>query len=393
METHLAGCSCFQCWKAEPTLPLRGDDEQSISRPLGSARRDASSLVDVIFASRSPSRSRSPKCVPSQPSSFWEALHAIEEAPVPRWADAADVHVLEVAEESDAASQPPHQAPVVDEEAPVVDEEVPPQAPVVDEEGIAAAQIEIESDEEGIAATEIDSESEHPAEHSTVSSNGSRHDAESDATSDGDGDGEPAQPAASLLTLWQLGAALPYVEISASQEERDRLAFLRWDALSRKRAVERDRERRASEISARMEDMVMEDHIRAQKVLASGMLITFSLGDGLAADMDADVQDRLVSVMSKTDSPVYVGSTVSPSWRWQGGTTERGPMMGHHAKYSGMTVVAIRRSTEIAALETMLIKFACARWGDATKLDNKARDGRGFSSKSSPYGYVYVCYY
>ena len=85
----------------------------------------------------------------------------------------------------------------------------------------------------------------------------------------------------------------------------------------------------------------------------------------------------------------YVGATVSPSWRMNGGENARWHMPGHMAQgWRKMTVVCCRLGHAARDLEVILINYGLNKYGD--RCANKARDSRGFRCGADEPGFVYV---
>ena len=100
---------------------------------------------------------------------------------------------------------------------------------------------------------------------------------------------------------------------------------------------------------------------------------------------------RLVDAVPRYGSELpecYKGGTSSPTWRWNGGASDRKtPMAGHHTVYQYMRVVAARKGPAGPALEKDLIKMAVENFPDQTL--NRAPDARGLGK--SGWNFIYIC--
>ncbi len=100
------------------------------------------------------------------------------------------------------------------------------------------------------------------------------------------------------------------------------------------------------------------------------------------------VSVALLRIVRDADS-FYVGGTKSPSWRWQGGVSDRStkPMVGHSANWEVMKVIACRFDESAGELETFLIQKCLA--AEPQRCANKVADSRGLSK--SGHNWIYVC--
>ena len=113
--------------------------------------------------------------------------------------------------------------------------------------------------------------------------------------------------------------------------------------------------------------------------------IRFCPAAALLDDDDEAVESTLLNVAACARD-FYVGGTTSVAWRWMGGPTERGFMLGHKESYSSMAVVAVRLGTAGGTLERRCIIAARGRYPCA--IANVANDSRGLSNKDANFIYI-----
>ena len=88
------------------------------------------------------------------------------------------------------------------------------------------------------------------------------------------------------------------------------------------------------------------------------------------------------------DAPsYYVGTTTDPCWRWEGGRSRRGEMVGHRARWGGMAVIGVDAGWAAARLEGLVIG-RCLR---SPRCQNVAPDARGCPHWSGPV-FLYVAH-
>eukprot|EP00959_Pyramimonas_sp_CCMP1952_P279974 5853558-Pyramimonas_sp.AAC.1 len=90
----------------------------------------------------------------------------------------------------------------------------------------------------------------------------------------------------------------------------------------------------------------------------------------------------------------YIGSTLCPRWRWEGGYSFRDDrrraefISGHRCRCDRMVVVASYPDKETAEAERL-----ATLWAEPSGLiNNRAKDARGLCIRNYAYSFMYLCY-
>jgi hypothetical protein len=180
-----------------------------------------------------------------------------------------------------------------------------------------------------------------------------------------------------LIALWDAGPAASE-PAGAEEAVRDRCAGLcaRLDAQASAHQI-------AEQWADRLRRARLEDEWANREWEAAGLPITFHHNTTMD-DVEACVDD-----LASNAHGFYIGGTEDPVRRWLGdaGDGYSRPMVGHHATYSALHVVALEGDGGAGEVEARLIKRMKERY--KPKCRNKALDSRGLSK--SGFGFIYVC--
>lgn len=134
----------------------------------------------------------------------------------------------------------------------------------------------------------------------------------------------------------------------------------RIEAERLQREMDEAAERARADLLAEHREQIYELMEREHRLLAEdGSNVQFCLVGGVDGQVGAGQQENeavsvaLLRIVRDADS-FYVGGTKSPSWRWQGGVSDRStkPMVGHSANWEVMKVIACRFDESAGELET-----------------------------------------